>query len=77
MGEPSPLQRMLAQAVRSAGLTHRELAARSGYGRSYVGAVLRGELRGSLEVWQALLDAVEVELGWRHREQGSSPVRSG
>ena len=65
--EPTPIQKTLTDAVRSAYLTHTELARRSGIGRPYVSEVLNGRVRGSMTTWQKLLDAADVEIGWKRR----------
>lgn len=63
--EQTALQKMMLEAVRSTKIPHTELSRRTGIGRPYVSEVLNGRVRGTLTTWQKLLDAADIEIGWR------------
>lgn len=67
--EQTPLHTTLTQAVRNCGLTVDDLSKKSGINRSHLYDVLNGWSYGSLGFWQKVLDAAEVEIGWRHKEK--------
>lgn len=62
-----PLHKTLVEAVRSCGLTPTELAKEAGVNRNHLHDLLAGRTQGSTLLWQRLLDAGDVEIGWRHK----------
>lgn len=69
MISPLPIERVFREAVeanvKSLGITYVELGRRSGVKVGTVRNMLNYQTRGSIRVWQKLLTAAEVELGWR------------
>lgn len=67
--DQTPLLNTLIEATRSSGLTVDDLSKKSGINRAHLYDVLNGWSAGSMGLWQRVLDAGEIEIGWRHKEE--------
>jgi transcriptional regulator with XRE-family HTH domain len=59
---PSKLRTLMAQAVSDSGYTHAAIARRAGLDRSTVSNVLNGRRAGTVDTWDLILTAADVEL---------------
>lgn len=58
---------MLIAAIKDSDLSQSEIARRSGLHRSRVSLLLHGQRVGSMESWEAMLEACDIVLGYRFK----------
>lgn len=63
----SPLRTLLTKAIEDCGYSHAEIALGAGLSRSTVSNALSGRARASIDTWDAMLAACEIELGTRRK----------
>lgn len=72
MIDPLPIERVMREAVEARrvelGLNYVQLAERAGVDRGTIYNMLGFQTRGGTRMWQKVLDAVDVEIGWRAKE---------
>lgn len=61
----TPLQSVLSEAVRTSPLTYKQIAVVTGMKPGTISEMINGRVNGSIKSWQKLLDATEVQIGWK------------
>lgn len=61
----TPLQKVLSEAIRSSSMTYTQMSVATGMRRSTISEMINGRVNGSIMSWQKLLDATNVQIGWK------------